>query len=66
VNQLGKIPVLEIPDHPWKGTGMTELKIDYQLPEEVRLSLGNLVAEFTAAQAAKPAITVLIPAARRI
>jgi hypothetical protein len=47
-------------------TGMAELRIDYQLSEDVRLSLGNLVAEFTAAQAAKPAITVLVPAARHI
>lgn len=29
---------------------MTDLKIDYQLPAEVRVSLGNLVAEFTSAQ----------------
>jgi hypothetical protein len=42
---------------------MTELRIDYQLAEEVRRRLGYLVAEFTAAE---PAITVLIPAARRI
>ena len=28
---------------------MTDLKIDYQLPDEVRASLGNLVAEFALA-----------------
>jgi hypothetical protein len=34
---------------------MTELKIGYQLLDEIRVGLGNLVAEFLSIQAARTA-----------